>query len=283
MTSTAKRSRRKRITLFRAVVALVLAVFVGGFVVGWRFRVREVDIPLGLSEPVRVAVMSDIHLGSRGSAGMTERAVAEAMRRRPDLVVLVGDFVAGKWGLASIPSALKGLHAPLGVYAVLGNHDHWADGEEVRAQLAAAGVRVLVNDNVILRKGGTRLPLVGIDDLWTGHVDWERAWRGVPRGLPAILLSHNPQAAAYPAGQRASLILSGHTHGGKIRLPRWMLPLLRRYAHFTPIPHTTYGERHPYGLVREKWGWVYITSGVATGYSPPRWYTRPELAVLELR
>ena len=242
-----------------------------------------VEIPLGLPTPVRLGIMSDIHVGHFGGQGTARRAVTQLMRQRPDAIVLIGDFVASKAGIPRIAPALAGLHAPLGVYAVLGNHDHWADARGVRAALEAMGIRVLVNDSVVLRRGRTRLALVGIDDLWAGRVDWRAAWRRVPKGIPAVLLSHNPDAALNPQGRRAALILSGHTHGGKVWLPRWLLSLMRKYAGFTPVPATRYGEQHLYGLVRERWGWVYITSGVAAGFSPPRWYVRPEVAVVELR
>jgi len=273
---------RKR-TIFRALLGLLLAAFIAGFAVGWWFRVREIAIPLGLPQPVKLAVMSDIHLGAYDSRETTQRAVRETMKRGPDVVVLVGDFVTNREAISAIPSALEGLRAPLGVYAVLGNHDHWADASGVRAALASAGVHVLLNRSVVVRKGRTRLALVGIDDLWSGKVNWKSAWRQVPKGVPAVLLSHNPEAALHPEGQRAALIVSGHTHAGKILLPRWLLRVLRKYTDFSPVPATRYGERHLYGLVREKWGWVYITSGVVTGFAPPRWYTRPEVAILELR
>jgi predicted MPP superfamily phosphohydrolase len=273
---------RKR-TIFRALFALLLAIFIAGFAVGWWFRVRELAIPLGLPQPIKLAVMSDIHLGSYDSRTSAQRAVREAMKRRPDAVVLVGDFVSNREAISAIPSALEGLRAPLGVYAVLGNHDHWADAKAARAALASAGAHVLVNRSVVLRKGRTRLALVGIDDLWTGKVNWASAWRHVPKDVPAVLLSHNPDAALHPEGQRAALIISGHTHAGKILLPRWLLRVLRKYTDFSPVPATRYGEQHLYGLVREKWGWVYITSGVVSGLSPPRWFTRPEVAILDLR
>jgi hypothetical protein len=203
------------------------------------------------------------------------------MAQRPDAIVLVGDFVSGRAGIPEIPSVVAALHAPLGVYAVLGNHDHWADAPAVEAALESAGVRVLVNDSVVVRKGKARLALVGIDDLWAGSVDWDAAWRDVPKRTPVVLLSHNPDAATYEQGQRAALIIAGHTHAGKFRLPRFVHRALIRLTGRGLIPATAYGSAHPYGLMREQWGWVYITSGVTCG-APPRWYTRPEVAVLEL-
>jgi hypothetical protein len=279
---TALSGRRRRV-IARVATALVLAAVAAGFVTGLWFHVRRLAVAVGLPAPVRLAVMSDLHLGARGKgAGMARRAVREAMAERPDAIVLVGDFVSGRAGIPEIPSVVAALHAPLGVYAVLGNHDHWADAPAVEAALESAGVRVLVNDSVVVRKGKARLALVGIDDLWAGSVDWDAAWRDVPKGVPVVLLSHNPDAATYEQGQRAALIVSGHTHAGKFRLPRFVHRALIRLTGRGLIPATAYGSAHPYGLMREKWGWVYITSGVTCG-APPRWYTRPEVAVVELR
>jgi len=279
---TALSGRRRRV-IARVATALVLAAVAAGFVTGLWFHVRRLAVAVGLPAPVRLAVMSDLHLGARGKgAGMARRAVREAMAERPDAIVLVGDFVSGRAGIPEIPSVVAALHAPLGVYAVLGNHDHWADAPAVEAALESAGVRVLVNDSVVVRKGKARLALVGIDDLWAGSVDWDAAWRDVPKGVPVVLLSHNPDAATYEQGQRAALIIAGHTHAGKFRLPRFVHRALIRLTGRGLIPATAYGSAHPYGLMREQWGWVYITSGVTCG-APPRWYTRPVVAVLELR
>ncbi|UCH36341.1 MAG: metallophosphoesterase family protein [Armatimonadota bacterium] len=276
--------KKRRLITFRSVAALAFVVFLVGFAYGFRFRVRTVRVPAGLPTPVRLVVMSDLHLGALGiGEGTAMRAVAEARRLRPDAIVMVGDLVSSRRAIPDLPAILGGLQASLGVYAVLGNHDHWADAQGVRAALESAGIKVLVNDSATVRKGKTRLAFVGIDDLWAGAVNWDAAWRSVPADVPAVLLSHNPEAAVHPEGQRATLIVSGHTHAGKIRLPRFVLPALERLTGVTPIPATTYGVRHPYGLVREPWGWVYVTSGVAAGASPPRWFTRPEVAVLDLR
>jgi predicted MPP superfamily phosphohydrolase len=168
------------------------------------------------------------------------------------------------------------------VFAVLGNHDHWAGSDAVRKALSDTGIRVLMNENVMIRKGRTRLALVGIDDLWTGTADWAAAWRGVPPGTPAVLLSHNPDAALAPEGQRAMLILSGHTHAGKYWVPTFVHRAVSRISKRGFISASRYGSAHPYGLVRERWGWIYITSGITRGYFPPRWFTRPEVAVIEL-
>ena len=275
--------RRHKRTIRWAAIALLVAVIIAGFLTGQWFIVSEVRLPARLPTPVRIAVISDFHLGGGGfGEGPAQQAVREAVRQKPDVIVLLGDFVAGPAVIDRIPALFSSLHAPQGVFAVLGNHDHWAGANAVEKALADAGIRVLVNQNAIIRKGRTRLALVGIDDLWTGTVDWAAAWRGVPKRVPAVVLSHNPDAALASEGQRAVLILSGHTHAGKYWVPTFVHRAINHISKRGFISASRYGSAHPYGLVRERWGWIYITSGVSRGYFPPRWFTRPEVAVIEL-
>lgn len=266
-------------------LGLLLALFVlSGFIVPFSLRLNRVTIPLGLPDPVRVAVLGDFHISGPDRGGRAaRRALLLAERQKPEAIFLVGDFISGRKGLPYLAPVLQDIKAPLGVYAVLGNHDHWADAAGVKKQLQAAGIRVLDNENIILQRGKSRFALAGIDDLWSGKVLWEKALQGVPENLPLLLLSHNPDAALFPQGRRAKLIISGHTHGGHIFLPRFLHRVLARLTGYYFPPASAYGRAHPYGLVKESWGWVYITSGVTSGYAPPRWFTRPEVAVLELK
>lgn len=292
-----------------AFVTLV-AVLVFGLFVGSRVVVSNVTVRLGMVMPFRFAVMSDIHIGAdRRSVDKTRKAIMKAMAQRPDAVLLLGDFVVNRQSIPYVKPALKGLKAPLGVYAVLGNHDHWAGSTQIALLLQSLGIRVLVNESAILRKGKAAVALVGIDDLWTGKPDWRKAFSGLPKGVPIVLLSHNPDAAifwlspdeqqklltkhaaisredisqlgSFLRHQPVKLILSGHTHGGHV----W-LPLNRLFAYLTSrrgIPATEYGWRYPCGLRDIGTTWVYTTKGVTAGNSMPRWFNAPEIAIVELR
>jgi predicted MPP superfamily phosphohydrolase len=266
------------------VLPVLIVVLLGGLVVGRRSVVNTTTIPLGLPTPLRVAVLADMHI-SAGEEGRAwgRRAIAVAMREKPDVILLLGDFVAHRNGVPYVGDLVAGVQAPLGVYAVLGNHDHWEDAGTVTAQLEAEGVQVLTNRHVVIRKGDTRLALVGIDDLWAGDPDWQAAYRGAPKGVPILLMSHNPDAAIRPEGQRAALIVSGHTHGGQVRVPFTVRWGMRRIVGIGWPPGSTYGLAHPYGLIREGPAWVYITSGVVRRFVVPRWFTEAEVAVLELK
>jgi len=267
----------------RFIFAALLAVLIAGIVVGRQLRVTHVRVPIGIPTPLRIAVLGDFHLAVGGyGAGIARKAAREAMRQKPDAIILVGDFVSGKPGIRHIRAVFKGIHAPLGVYAIQGNHEHWTDAKKVRGELEALGIRVLVNDSVMLQKGETLLALVAIDDLWAGKVDWQAAYRNVPSNVQVLLASHNPDAALDPEGQRAALIVAGHTHGGMVGPFGPLLRGINRLTGHGFPPGTRYGRSHLAGLFREPWGWVYVTSGVTPGTVLQRWFTRPEVVVLEL-
>ena len=275
---------RARCPCHRIAITVLLAVVIAGVVVGRKLRVNYVRVPIGIPTPLRIVVLGDFHMAVAGiGRGMAEKAVQEAMRQRPDVIILLGDYVSGRPGISNIHSVFKGMHAPLGVYAVLGNHEHWTDAKVVREELEALGIRVLVNEDVVLSKGDTRLALVAIDDLWAGKVDWQAAYRNVPKNVPILLASHNPDAALDPQGRRAALIVSGHTHGGQVWMPSIMRVGMHRFAGTGWPPKSDYGRAHPYGLMHERWGWSYITSGVVQRFTLPRWFTEAEAAVLELK
>lgn len=300
-----------RIVSFSAVgfAIILMAVFLAGFIVGSQIVVRNLVIPFGLTVPFRFVVISDIHIGPEGRGlNKARKAVQKAMSQKPDAILLLGDFAYGRKAIPHIEPALKGINAPLGVYAVLGNHDHWAGASQIVSSLRRVGIRVLINESVILRKKNSSVAIIGIDDLWTGKPNWRRAFSNVPKNIPIVLLSHNPDAAIFwlpPSEQRklltryaaisqddinrhgsflrrqpVKLILAGHTHGGHILLPlnRLIARLLRRRG----IPATEYGWRYPYGLRDIGTTWVYVTKGVTVGNLTPRWFNAPEIVTVEL-
>lgn len=292
-----------------AFVASFIVLLIGLFV-GSRLVVSIVTVPIGMTSSFRFAVVSDIHIGPNGR-GMDKarKVVQKMMARQPDAILLLGDFVSRRRAIPYVEPALKGISAPLGVYAVLGNHDCWADANQIASSLRRVGVRVLINESVILRKGKSAVAIVGIDDLWVGKPNWQKAFSGVPKGVPIVLLSHNPDAAIFwlPTHEQrkmltkhasisqehinrygsflrqkpVNLILSGHTHGGHVWLPlnRIFARLIRRRG----IPATEYGWRYPYGLRDIGTTWVYITKGVTAGNIMPRWFNASEVAIVEIR
>jgi len=288
---------------------LLALVLVLGLISNLRVEITRLQIPLNLASTIRFVVLSDIHIAPKGrGVDKAQKFVRRAMAQHPDAILLLGDFVTNRQAIPFLKSALQGVKAPLGVFAVLGNHDHWAGAGEVSEALRSLGVKVLVNESTILRKGKTTVALVSVDDLWAGSPDWQKAFSGVPEGVPIVLLSHNPDAALFwmPASEQekfltkhaavskvdlqryrnflrrypVKLILSGHTHGGHV----W-LPLNRLFSHLTGvrfIPKTELGWRHPYGLLDIGTTWIYVTKGVTAGNQMPRWFNAPEIAIVEI-
>lgn len=237
-----------------------------------RARVRLPGWPAGAA-PMRVALVSDLHLGDLATdAARLDRVADRVTALRPDLVLVAGDFVAGlepgssARAAPALTAALRRLRAPMGVVAVPGNHDHITGLEPVARAAARAGVAMLRNGAV--RRG----PLVvgGLDDPVTGHARLAETLAAMRRlgGVP-VLLSHSPDPAADVA---RGLVLAGHTHCGQV-----VPPLLG-----APVSVSRYGERYRCGMRREGARLVVTTAGTGTSDVPVRWGARPDVWVLEL-
>jgi predicted MPP superfamily phosphohydrolase len=179
------------------------------------------DVP-GLDpahDGVRIAQLSDIHVGPRTSPDVIRRAVAVANAFAPDLVVLTGDFVSRlRSEVDGVRELLGGIAAP--TFAVLGNHDVWVDPRGVAAALRANGYEVLENAWTRIRLRGAPLFVVGVGDHLTRRENVSAATRALPRGPAPLVLAHGPKTAdRLRALDRPLLCLSGHTHGGQINLP----------------------------------------------------------------
>ncbi|TNC13721.1 metallophosphoesterase [Methylobacterium terricola] len=250
--------------------------------------------PGGLT--LRIAVLTDIHACEPWmSAERIAGIVAATNALGADLVVLVGDFVAGqRYVTRIVPAAewaavLRRLTAPLGVYAVLGNHDWWSDAEAQRrgagptisgAALTQNGIRVLSNEAVPLATRAGPVWLAGLEDQLAlqgrrrrgqrvGLDDLPATLAAVPDGAPMILLAHEPDIfARVPA--RVALTLSGHTHGGQVRLFGW-----------SPVVPSRYPGRYVYGHVREASDLV-ISGGLGLSVAPIRLGVPPEIVVVDL-
>ena len=236
----------------------------------------EVEIA-GLDERhdgLRIAHLSDIHVGALTPGRHVRAAIELANRARPDVVVLTGDYVS--WRREEVAIAreqLAGLVAPR-VLAVLGNHDYFTSGPGVRGALAACGYDVLVNVHTAAVLRGAPLAFVGVDDPVTRHADYDRAFAGAPAG-PRVVLCHAPDAAPHLARRGADLVLSGHTHGGQIYVKGITDRIMRKV-----------GLRYRHGLfaVGERTR-LYVTPGVGfSGVTHRAGHgTAAEVAVITLR
>ena len=225
-------------------------------------------------EGLRVAVLGDLHLGPYVPVDLVAHAVAIVGSLNPDLVLVLGDFVDGPSDrqFGPLREQLGRLRASLGVFAILGNHDIWTDRDAVVATVREAGLRLLLNEHVALEGGGERLHLAGIDDAWVGKPDLGDALDGVPRDAATILLAHEPDFADEAATDgRVGLQLSGHSHGGQVRLPGW-----------GPILLPPWGQKYPAGLYRVGGMTLYTNRGVGFLKMAVRFNCPPEVTLIEL-
>ena len=214
-----------------------------------------------------------------GRAGV-ERAVRLAQSFQPDLVALTGDFVSHPWnkrngsaGAMFIEPCSEAL-AQLGntqSIAVLGNHDHFNGPNIVAAGLRERGVAVLRNACLPLERGKDRIWIAGIDDAWVRAADLNRALQGIPQNEATILLAHEPDFADHAASFPVDLQLSGHSHGGQVRLPGIGALVLPEMA-----------EKYPIGLNRVGNLQVYTNVGLGVINPPVRFLCPPEVTFLTL-
>lgn len=165
---------------------------------------------------VRIAQLSDIHVGNMTPASHVRAAVAAANAAKPDMIVLTGDYVCWKRDEAALAGEqLSGLKAKR-VLCVLGNHDYFTWGAGVAGALENNGYEVLRNQTTIAEIHGAPLAMVGVDDPVTRHDDLDAAFKGAPEKMTRVVLCHAPDRAPKLAQRGANLVLSGHTHGGQI-------------------------------------------------------------------
>jgi predicted MPP superfamily phosphohydrolase len=227
---------------------------------------------------LKIAVISDLHVGApHRDLERLQEVVSATNTQKPDLIVLLGDYVIqGVMGGTFVPPesiarGLSGLKAPLGVVAVLGNHDWWLDGERVRRALTAQGIKVLADDNLKLIYKDQPFWLMGLDDLWTRGNRLQSTLAAIQDDEPIIALSHNPDI--FPdMPQRVTLTLAGHTHGGQVDLP-----LIGR-----PVVPSKFRQRFAYGLIEESGRKLFVTGGVGTSIIPVRFRLKPEVVILTL-
>ncbi|MDP1027171.1 metallophosphoesterase [Sphingomonas sp. KR1UV-12] len=280
--------RRLLPRLFLLVVPLLIAgVALVGFLnaradpVVRRATVLLPDWPAN-AKPVTVALLSDVHIGSMAmDTGRLSRIVGEVNALHPDLIVLAGDFinghdpVEGRAYAAALTRPLARLSAPLGVIAVLGNHDHSAAPAAVTRGLQAAGITVLANRSV--RRGP--LVVAGIDDGYTGH-----AVTGPPlaaaraMGGPLLVVSHGPDVLPLLPADSAPLVLMGHTHCGQVVLPGDLF-----VSKAIDTGERLFDPRYRCGLVRDPGRLSIVTAGLGTSRLPIRFGAPPDLWLVRLR
>lgn len=290
-------TRRGFIKGLLAVTLAGLVVSLYGFFIepAMRLRVRKWKLKRAdwTAPPLRIAVIADLHAGE---PFVTVKRIKQVVRRTnaldADLVLLLGDFTASHKmvskpvAMAGITPVLAGLTARHGVFAVLGNHDWWDDkaaqrrggGPNLYADaLAANGIPVLSNSAQKL--DGPGIWLAGLEDQlaivegngrYRGLDDLSGTLRQITDDAPVILMAHEPDI--FPqVPDRVALTLSGHTHGGQIRLFGW-----------SPVVPSLFGNRYAYGPVREGGKDLVVSGGIGCSILPVRFGVTPEITLVEI-
>lgn len=242
-----------------------------------RLRLESRRWPDGWGD-LRVAVLGDFQVGAPWfKLKHLDRVVERVNAMEPDLVVLLGDYVIegvlfGRFVQpAGIAGSLSKLNARHGVYSVLGNHDWWHDGEEIRRELEAAGITVLENESVAIDTADGRVWLAGLADETTREPCMTTTFDSIPEDEPVIGLVHDP-VTFFGMPDRVAVTFAGHTHGGQFRLP-WV---------GTPYNVGGTPRRMAYGLIEENGKALYVTSGLGTSAVPARFNMPPEIAMVTL-
>lgn len=279
-------SRRAFLRLFGGVFAAGAGLLSYAFIepryrlVTTSYRFTPPGFPK-LAKPLRIAAIADLHAVEPWMPlSRIEEIVRVTNGLRPDLIVLLGDYVSAiprrlRSGIVPMQvwgGALAKLSAPLGTFAVLGNHDWYHEPEAVRATLAGNGIPVFENEARKLKTAdGFEFWLAGLGDQVARRDDLGSAMRAIADDAPALLLAHEPDI--FPqVPKRISLTLCGHTHGGQVRIP-FLGPLI--------VP-SRYGSRYAYGHIVEDSRHLVVSGGLGCTFLPVRVAMPPEIVLLEL-
>lgn len=219
----------------------------------------------------RLVHLSDIHHSPFTSLEHISRVVEVSNRLKPDMFVLTGDYVSHDTDyIAPVAEVLAQLKAEHGIYACLGNHDHWTDAGLVTHLFRGEGINLLINEGFRFRARGTKFWLAGVDDLMVGKTDVRAALDGSKENEFKLLLAHNPQIVRRAVRYGVDLMLSGHTHGGQVKIRDEEKRILPR-------------RKLSSGLHRRQNTQIYITRGIGTVVVPIRYQCPPEISLIELR
>jgi predicted MPP superfamily phosphohydrolase len=243
----------------------------------WQFDLEEIELFVPGLDPahdgMRIAQLSDIHIGQNTPDGRVISAVDAVNAARADLVVLTGDYVTRKGDpLERVPELLGRLEGQ--VIAVLGNHDHWTDAPTLKRDLQKVGFEVLQNEHTQTRIKGAPFSVLGIDDGVTRRADVAKTFKGAPERGSRLVLAHAPPTASALPAQSGLVCLSGHTHGGQIYV-----------GAMTENVFSRAGQPFVRGQYDVNGNILYVNRGLGFGRGSalPRVGSEPEVSVFTLR
>ncbi|MES2460410.1 MAG: metallophosphoesterase [Armatimonadota bacterium] len=226
---------------------------------------------------LRIALLSDFHYPRAASYELVRKAITKSSEFDPDIVLILGDFFArSRFDPVSLPHNVQevfgNIRSRLGVFGVLGNHDHSFSANAIQDRIASdTQIRLIDNRAVPLEIEGSTIYLVGVGDLWSRNANYEQAVKEVPQESAIVLLSHNPDVIEDISDSRILAQFSGHTHGGQIRLP--FFGALR-------VP-SKFGNKYSKGLIKTGTHPLYVNSGICS-VKNIRFLCPPEVTWVEL-
>ena len=280
--STPRWKRVARVVAWLVPLALFSMAIWAFFIEPNRLIVHEEKVqienwPVELSG-LRIALIGDVHTGSWFiDDRKLQRIVELTNQQQPDLILLAGDYmVSNNWYLHRVEpevtaAALKNLKAPLGVYAVLGNHDWWYNGEKVTNAFEQNGIRVLENDVAEIKWRDRSFWLAGLSDKWTQPQHVSETIAKAAAGATIVAFTHNPDI--FPQlPSSVPLLLAAHTHGGQATFP---------LIGAAVVP-SDFGQKYVAGHVYENGHHLFVTTGIGTSILPVRFRVPPEIVVLTI-
>jgi predicted MPP superfamily phosphohydrolase len=244
----------------------------------YAIEVTHLTLPLrnlpAAFDGLKLVQLSDWHLGDWMTTEHMLTIASQVNSLKPDVIVATGDFVSRIWRPtpSSVTHSLEAFQAPEGVFAVLGNHDHWTDADVVGSAVMDSGTILLNNANHPLVRGDEALYILGVDDVWEQKANLGHALRGIPDGAATILLAHEPDYADHVAfTRRVGLQLSGHSHGGQVRVPGRGALILPRL-----------GKKYDMGLYNVNGTLLYVNRGVGMVSPHVRFNCPPEITHITL-
>lgn len=272
--------RRLQTNLLFLILGLFFALALWAFYFEpsyFRVRTYKLSIPelKVLENPYLIAVAADLHVGSAYFPLSRLDSIVDAINNEsPDLIVLAGDFMAHHKGRGEdippvkIAEKLSRLKARDGVFAVLGNHDWWYDRPMIVEAMQNHGIQMIDESFV---KIDTKFYIMGVDDFTEGNPQPESVAQSIPKDLPLIALTHNPDI--FPRiPKKVALTIAGHTHGGQV-----YFPILGRL-----IVPSKFGSRYAIGHIHEAGHHLFVSTGVGTSIMPVRFLVPPEVSLLEI-
>ena len=263
------------------IILLAVCVFIDArYIEPKLLMVKKQEIitnKLTLNEPLKIVQFSDVHLGKDYTLTDFKRVIDKINALEPDLIIFTGDLIDNNKSFneeEGVAALLKELRATYGKFAVYGNHDHGGNGTKRYARMMAASGFILLKDSseTITLENGQKLAIIGIDDIILGRPNLEVAFKDIEASVFNLFISHAPDVVDKVKMQPIDLQLSGHSHGGQVRLPFIGAP-------FTPPQ----GQKYIKGLypIEESNGmYLYVNSGIGTSQLPYRFMNMPEITLL---